>query len=416
MSTSSYNLLKAAADGLADAINYRTNLKRKRREEEYNYNRDWQRNENEYQRDLGRKRDELDYMTDYNWKQQQKAHDRQIEWENQAREDKIAQRLDFIDKYNPANVNRFDYNDVITHNMYNDVYDMPFAVKHEKSPEQIQKELEKKLELEFEYANKKGQADLSRQKALVDYRNAQKTPRDTRPNQQRLAEWYMGLTPEQREQVDKVLKINGMPKAVKGSGSKSVAVGGSGYDKELNDLIKEYIKARGEEAKARGDSANKGNVDFAQKRVDINPELPEEQIAEMEGAIQADQAHFNKSMTDSLRNYENRSELLRYRINELLKSSGRRINEQGIMEDIIGTKKNNISSIVSEDDDILGDIESRNPQLARSIVSTLYSDNTQPTGVFLPDTMPQSIPIPINNQYVNPNIFKPLPKNSYQYK
>lgn len=63
MSMASYNLLKAAADGLADAINYRTNLKRKRREEEYNYQRDLQRarEEHVYDRALALKENEEDY-------------------------------------------------------------------------------------------------------------------------------------------------------------------------------------------------------------------------------------------------------------------------------------------------------------------------------------------------------------------
>lgn len=140
----SYNLLKAAADGLADAINYRTNLKRKRREEEYNYNRDWQRNENEYQRDLGRKRDELDYMTDYNWKQEQRAYDRGIERKNQEREANKARILDFVDTYNPANVNRHDWADVQNFNTNAIANDIPLSIKYE-DLESLNKSLNDKM-------------------------------------------------------------------------------------------------------------------------------------------------------------------------------------------------------------------------------------------------------------------------------
>ncbi len=35
---SSYNFVKAIGDGIAEEINYRHNQKRKRRDEEYNYN------------------------------------------------------------------------------------------------------------------------------------------------------------------------------------------------------------------------------------------------------------------------------------------------------------------------------------------------------------------------------------------
>lgn len=117
---SSYNFLRAVGDGLAEAIRYRTNLKRERRENEYNYN-----------RDLQRKRDELDYMTEYNWKQQQRAHDRDIEWANQKREADKARLTDFFDTYNPANVNRHDWADVQNFNTNAIANDIPLSIKYE---------------------------------------------------------------------------------------------------------------------------------------------------------------------------------------------------------------------------------------------------------------------------------------------
>lgn len=82
MSMASYNLLKAAADGLADAINYRTNLKRRRREEEYDYNKKWERNENEYQRDLQRGRNEEQWNFDLKKKRIEDERARKENWLN----------------------------------------------------------------------------------------------------------------------------------------------------------------------------------------------------------------------------------------------------------------------------------------------------------------------------------------------
>ena len=82
MSMASYNLLKAAADGLADAINYRTNLKRRRREEEYDYNKKWERNEQEYQRDLQRGRNEEQWNFDLKQKRTEQERARKEDWLN----------------------------------------------------------------------------------------------------------------------------------------------------------------------------------------------------------------------------------------------------------------------------------------------------------------------------------------------
>ena len=96
-SYSSYNILKAAADGLADAINYRTNLKRKRREDEYNYAKNWERNEQEYQRDLQRGRDEEQWNFDLKKK---RANE---EIENQEEKKTIGQRDLASDAQNRGN-------------------------------------------------------------------------------------------------------------------------------------------------------------------------------------------------------------------------------------------------------------------------------------------------------------------------
>lgn len=221
-SYSSYNLLKAAADGLADAINYRTNLKRRRREEEYNYNRDWQRNENEYQRDLGREREKLDYITDYNWKQQQKAHDRQIEWDNQAREAKRARLTDFFDTYNPANVNPYNRADVYNYNTKAIANGVDYLLKPEQSPEEALKEKEALLNLQLKFDREKAKDSFAKQKALIDYQNANK-PKEKNPYEQLLATANKisnetGMPLDHAIALVKSGKLTDIPSSVKGGG------------------------------------------------------------------------------------------------------------------------------------------------------------------------------------------------------
>lgn len=347
---SSYNFLRAVSDGLAEAIRYRTNLKRQRRENEYNYNRDLQRRRDEeaYNRQRDLQWDEEDYNIKQN-REEEKTNKR------------IQKNLDFLDGFyrgkelnTPQQIQDFNFEAIAR--------ERPFSVA---------------LPNKDNFAQQIALEDL-RQKnriALQQMKNAARGGNGRQPRAMSEIEAF-AKNPELMKNFweTKYGVRGGMPKAVKGIGSKSVAVGGSGYDKETDDLYKEFIKAKNELAKAQANSASKGNTEFAQKMVDINPELPEEQRAMMEGIIRADQAHSNNQTAKSLRSYENSVELLRQRLNQRLKPYGIRINEQGLEENIIGTKKNNISSIVSEDDDILGDIESRNPQLSGdNVTSSIFS-------------------------------------------
>lgn len=93
---SSYNFLRAVSDGLAEAIRYRTNLKRQRRENEYNYNRDWQRNENEYQRDLQRKRDENEFDYKRDLQRDEEAYKIKRGRTKQEKQEKIQEAYDFL--------------------------------------------------------------------------------------------------------------------------------------------------------------------------------------------------------------------------------------------------------------------------------------------------------------------------------
>lgn len=243
---SSYNFLKAVSDGLAEAIRYRTNLKRKRREEEYNYNRDWQRNENEYQRDLQRKKDWLDYSTNYNAQQEQKQYDLGIERKNAEREAETVRNLDFLNNVsNPVNINRHSYEDVMAHNTYNSAYGMPYAVKYEQSPDEIRAELEAQLKLKNKYADRAGQAQLARQKALVDYRNAAK-PKE-KDSLLPYKDWlkFMNLPATQETySLWRTGKYNA-PRAVKGgNGVEKVNESVIWRDKDLDSFRDDVVKAR----------------------------------------------------------------------------------------------------------------------------------------------------------------------------
>lgn len=184
MSMASYNLLKAAADGLADAINYRTNLKRRRREEEYDYNKNWERNEQEYQRDIQRKKDWLDYSTDYDWKQMEKKdrynRDKSLRYEKED----IDRKLGYLEQL-PKDIDFYSPSSVSNANDVRGIYGFnPIAVqKKEKPYEQVLKEKEDALKLQLKYHNMQGQGDLARRKALADYQNAlrmQNPPRSVR--------------------------------------------------------------------------------------------------------------------------------------------------------------------------------------------------------------------------------------------
>jgi hypothetical protein len=254
---SSYNLLKAAADGLADAINYRTNLKRRRREEEYNYNRDWQRNENEYQRDLGRKRDELDYMTDYNWKQEQRAYDRGIERKNQEREANKARILDFVDTYNPANVNRHDWADVQNFNTNAIANDIPLSIKYE-NLENLNKSLQDKmavLKQQHDYkmaeiaANRMGRGGSVRQpRALSEIEAYAKNPELMK------SFWE-----------DKYGVRGGSPRAVKGGSGKGAVMGEYNWEED-KDLYK-YIQDINTTRKAISDQIMRSKIPDTAKQL-----------------------------------------------------------------------------------------------------------------------------------------------------
>lgn len=259
---SSYNFLRAVGDGLAEAIRYRTNLKRQRRENEYNYNRDLQRkrdeNEFDYQRDLGRKRDELDYMTDYNWKQQQRAHDRDIEWANQKREADKARLTDFFDTYNPANVNRHDWADVQNFNTNAIANDIPLSIKYE-NLENLNKSLQDKmavLKQQHDYkmaeiaANRMGRGGSVRQPSLTPYEKLQR-------------DLSMAKTPEEREMVLQLHRVGS--RAVKGGSGKGAVMGEYNWEED-KDLYK-YIQDINTTRKAISDQIMRSKIPDTAKQI-----------------------------------------------------------------------------------------------------------------------------------------------------
>lgn len=238
-SYSTYNILKAAADGLADAINYRTNLKRKRRENEY-----------DYQRDLQRQRDEEAYnrQRDLQWGEEDYRikHDREL----QAEKEKIARRLGYLGEL-PQNVDLYDPSAVNVYNDQRDIYGFkPVAVqKKEKSFGEQMKEKQAMLDMQ-----------LKKQKDLIDYQNAHrpKSVSNAKPMQQRLWEYRQGLKPEEQEAFDAWFAKGGSPRAVKGGNG---AVMDSEWDtpyahsKEINPAygnvvdskkqLLDYLKSKG---------------------------------------------------------------------------------------------------------------------------------------------------------------------------
>lgn len=304
---SSYNFLKALGDGLAEAIRYRTNLKRQRRENEYNYNRDWQRNENEYQRDLGRKRDELDYMTDYNWKQEQRAYDRGVERKNQEREANKARILDFVDTYNPANVNRHDWADVQNFNTNAIANDIPLAIKYE-DLENLNKSLQDKmavLKQQHDYkmaeiaANRMGRGGSVRQPSLTPYEKLQR-------------DLSMAKTPEEREMVLQLHRVGS--RAVKG-GSGNGVVMEQPLDPNLDMKTLFNIKQAANKAYLDFINHSSGKApsyeDYLAKRTEIqdNDKLTEEQkqtmLKAMEEAYERDINRSDKQTKDLYMAYKN---------------------------------------------------------------------------------------------------------------
>lgn len=419
MSMASYNLLKAAADGLADAINYRTNLKRRRREEEYNYNRDLQRNENEYQRDLGRKRDEQDYTTEYNWKQQQRAHDRDIEWANQKREANKARILGFADTYNPANVNRHDWTDVQNFNLNALANDVPLSIKYE-DLESLDKDMKNKLALlEKEHQYKMAQIDAQNKYRTMGRGGSGQTQFE------RNANYILGLKPEQREILEASGYIRGgSPKAVKGGSGKGAVMEQGGIphlDKELQyyqNKIDNYDKEI-----TNYENQNQINLNDYYQKVNsiindnsLNQKQKEERLKDLEKETLANIAQ-TKSILKNL--YADRDAAqanldyaTRYKYNNEYSASG----TQYIHIPTQSRKETEAAGAESQ-----SDIDEANMLLGLTNRNTASPTSQIPPSVI--NSSKYSIPPLISSGIGSPTVVLPelprasyMPQNSYQYK
>lgn len=302
---SNYNFLRAVGDGLAEAIRYRTNLKRQRREEQYNYNRDFERNENEYQRDLQRKKDWLDYTTDYDWKQMEKKdkynRDKTLRYEKEDIDRKLGYLDELpkdIDLYSPSAVN--DYNDV------RGAYGLgPVAVqKKEKPYEQVLKEKEDELKLKYKYHNMQGQADLAKDKALASYRNSL-APKAKDPLQG-YKDWlaYMKLEPSEENYALYRSGRYSAPRAVKGGSGNSAVMEQGGiphfdkrlqyYQDKINDLNKKITEYENSNQYDLADYLEQRNN--IEKDSSLTPEQKEEKLIALETKRQI----FKKQTEDML--------------------------------------------------------------------------------------------------------------------
>lgn len=189
----SYNLLKAAADGLADAINYRTNLKRRRREEEYNYNKNWERNENEYQRDLQRGRNEEQWNFDLKKKRVEQERARKEDWLN-------------------ANSPYYDIqtNDPLSYDIYDAraaINDVPIAAKYREPVKDTFAQDMAKLERQHQNRMAEINANNSGRMAAASARGGGQP----RPNSRiEYDKWRLSLPDDEYE------RLYGSPSAVKG--------------------------------------------------------------------------------------------------------------------------------------------------------------------------------------------------------
>lgn len=393
---SSYNLLKAAADGLAEAIRYRTNLKRQRRENEYNYN-----------RDLGRKRDELDYMTDYNWKQQQRAHDRDIEWANQKREADKARILDFVDTYNPANVNRNDWADVQNFNTNAIANDIPLSIKYENL-----ENLNKSLQDEMAVLKQKHDYKMAEIAANRMGRGGSSQPKDNRTTLQKNADWLSKLPPEEIKRYQELGLIKS-PAVKGGSGNGAIKENiGIGRD-QLNRIYALYKDLNAQKDKlAELQSSGKlyGGNDYDSMIAQIesgsdDDETKAQKIAKINTLKAAD----TRSRTNSVQSYRKQITEMEKELDRLIKEATGGTKgyspekDKGLFYDIIDSKNNVINNSFI-DEEMLKDEALMNAK--RNKISAPSSINTPTTPISV-----ASAPIELYNE--NPSInssIKALPE------
>lgn len=213
---SSYNFLKAVGDGLAEAINYRTNLKRRRRENEY-----------DYQRDLQRQRDEEAYNRQRDLQWDQENYDiKQNRAKKKKRED-IQEAYDFLNnKYfgkelnTPQQIQDFNFEAIASQ--------QPFSVALPKKDTFAQ-------QIALEDYKQKNRI------ALQQAKNAAKgggQPKDDRTTMQKNYDWIKSLPPKEREELEEYGLIK--PPSAKGGKDNFDPFDKTNYYKNIiNGLYKE---------------------------------------------------------------------------------------------------------------------------------------------------------------------------------